>query len=62
MLNIFTITGNLLAETTATFDFPKESQTVRAKGKELFQVGGKGINVAKAFFKLSKINELRAPI
>ncbi|MBE6414269.1 MAG: hypothetical protein E7035_06935 [Verrucomicrobiaceae bacterium] len=54
MLNIFTITGNLLAETTATFDFPKEAQTVRAKGKELFQVGGKGINVAKAFFKLSK--------
>ncbi len=54
MSNLFTITGNLLAETTAFFDFPKEGQTVRAKAKEFFQVGGKGVNVAKAFFKLTK--------
>ena len=54
MTSVFTITGNLLAETTATFNFPKESQTVRAIGKEFFQVGGKGVNVAKAYFKLSK--------
>ncbi len=54
MPNLITITGNLLAEITATFKFPKEAQTVRAKAKEFFQVGGKGVNVAKAFFKLAK--------
>ncbi len=51
---LFTITGNLLAEITATFPFPKEGETVRAIGKSKFQVGGKGVNVAKAFFKISK--------
>ncbi len=51
---LFTITGNLLAEITAKFLFPKEGETVRAVGKSTFQVGGKGVNVAKAFFKISK--------
>lgn len=44
----FSITGNLLAETTATFDFPKIGQTVRAKGSERFQAGGKGVNASRA--------------
>ncbi len=51
---LFTITGNLLTETTAKFAFPKEGETVRALGKSTFQVGGKGVNVAKSFFKISK--------
>ena len=54
MPNLFTITGNLLAETTSNFEFPKEGDTVRAIGKSTFQVGGKGVNVAKAYFKITK--------
>lgn len=53
MSALFTITGNLLAETTAAFDFPQIGQTVRARGKTSFQVGGKGVNVAKAYNLLS---------
>ena len=48
MASIFTITGNLLAETTATFNFPKVvGQTVRAISPEKFQSGGKGVNTAR---------------
>ncbi len=54
MSALFTITGNLLAETTAVFDFPQIGQTVRARGKTSFQVGGKGVNVAKAYNLLSR--------
>lgn len=54
MPTLFTITGNLLAETTAAFDFPRVGQTVRARGKTSFQVGGKGVNVAKAYNLLSR--------
>lgn len=50
MRTLFTITGNLLAETTAAFDMPSEGATARAKpdGLSRFQVGGKGVNVSKA--------------
>lgn len=52
MQKLFTLTGNLLAETTCLFDFPAQGKTVRAKSAT-FQVGGKGVNVAKAFNLLS---------
>ena len=48
MLKLFTITGNLLAETTAVYEFPRQGSTVRAIGDSKFQVGGKGVNVARA--------------
>ena len=48
MLKLFTITGNLLAETTAVYEFPRQGSTVRAIGESKFQVGGKGVNVARA--------------
>lgn len=48
MRKIFTITGNLLAETSAVFDTPKRGGTARAKGSPMFRVGGKGVNVARA--------------
>lgn len=48
MRTIFTITGNLLAETAAVFDMPERGQTARAIGESLFSVGGKGVNVARA--------------
>lgn len=50
MRTLFTLTGNLLAETTATFDMPREGATARARadGFSRFQVGGKGVNVSKA--------------
>ncbi len=54
MRNIFAITGNLLAEYTHTFDMPKLGQTVRAKDEPSFQTGGKGVNVVKAIYALSK--------
>ncbi len=54
MQKLFTITGNLLAETTAEFPPTKDGETVRCVNKCSFQVGGKGVNVAKAFHKLSK--------
>lgn len=52
MQRIFTITGNLLAETTSRFDMPKIGQTVRAIGSSKFQVGGKGVNVARTLISL----------
>lgn len=48
MHKIFTITGNLLAETSAVFDTPQRGGTARAKGSPMFRVGGKGVNVARA--------------
>ena len=47
MQRIFTITGNLLAETTSRFNMTGIGQTMRAIGTSTFQVGGKGVNVAK---------------
>lgn len=47
MPRLFTITGNLLAETTALFDMPPHGCTARAVGTSKFQVGGKGVNVAR---------------
>lgn len=48
---IATLTANLLAETTYEFDAWRPEATQRAK-RESFQVGGKGINVAKMLRKL----------
>lgn len=47
----YTLTANLLAETTFAFEDWTEGKTVRAK-EESFQVGGKGINVAKMLARL----------
>ena len=49
--HIFTLTGNLLAERTLNFDTWTPGQTQRATS-ESFQVGGKGINVAKMLRRL----------
>ena len=49
--HIFTLTGNLLAERTLEFDAWTPGQTQRARA-ESFQVGGKGINVAKMLRRL----------
>ena len=49
--HIFTLTGNLLAERTLTFDSWAPGRTQRATA-ESFQVGGKGINVAKMLARL----------
>jgi fructose-1-phosphate kinase PfkB-like protein len=48
---LFTLTGNLLAERTLEFSAWSEGQTQRAQ-RESFQVGGKGINVAKMLQRL----------
>ena len=48
MRKIFTFTGNLLAESRARFASHKTGETVRAIGEIEFQVGGKGVNVARA--------------
>ncbi|MDX2110662.1 MAG: PfkB family carbohydrate kinase [Verrucomicrobiota bacterium] len=48
---IYTITANLLAETTAYYKEDTRGHTHRAQS-ESFQVGGKGINVAKMGTKL----------
>jgi 3'-phosphoadenosine 5'-phosphosulfate (PAPS) 3'-phosphatase len=55
--HIFTLTGNLLAERTLTFDAWAPGRTQRATA-ESFQVGGKGINVAKMLARLGA-HELR---
>ncbi len=52
--HIYTLTGNLLAERTLTFDTWTAGKTQRARS-ESFQVGGKGINVSKM------LTRLRAP-
>ena len=49
--HIFTLTGNLLAERTLNFETWTAGQTQRATS-ESFQVGGKGINVAKMLRRL----------
>jgi fructose-1-phosphate kinase PfkB-like protein len=49
--HIFTLTGNLLAERTFTFSAWSGGRTQRATA-ESFQVGGKGINVAKMLARL----------
>jgi fructose-1-phosphate kinase PfkB-like protein len=49
--HIFTLTGNLLAERTLEFDSWSTGRTQRAV-RESFQVGGKGINVAKMLARL----------
>ena len=48
---IFTLTGNLLAERTMDFPQWEPGRTQRAQ-RETFQVGGKGINVAKMLQRL----------
>ncbi len=52
MDRIFTITCNLLAETTLkTPSLPQKGSTLRAS-EEVFRTGGKGVNAAKAFSAL----------
>lgn len=46
MKHLYTLTANLLAETTGRYESVSPNRTHRALG-ESFQVGGKGINVAK---------------
>lgn len=50
---MFTITGNLLAETTFLLKYPREGSTVRAGGAS-FQVGGKGVNAARAWRRIAR--------
>ena len=51
MPRIFTLTANLLAETTYIYDTWTEGATQRAT-TEFFQVGGKGINVTRLLTRL----------
>lgn len=51
MPRILTLTANLLAETTYTYDSWTEGATQRARD-EFFQVGGKGINVTRMLTRL----------
>ncbi|RME71657.1 MAG: hypothetical protein D6781_03795 [Verrucomicrobia bacterium] len=53
---IVTLTANLLAETTYTFDTWREGATQRAKA-ESFQVGGKGINVTRMLTRMGAASE-----
>ncbi len=53
--HIFTLTGNLLAERTLTFASWSAGRTQRATA-ESFQVGGKGVNVAKMLTRLGAPN------
>ena len=50
--HLYTLTGNLLAERTLEFDHWSPGRTQRAK-RQTFQVGGKGINVAKMLTRLA---------
>jgi 1-phosphofructokinase len=50
-MRVLTLTANLLAETTYTFDAWKAGATQRARA-EFFQVGGKGINVTRMLARL----------
>jgi 1-phosphofructokinase len=52
---IHTLTGNLLAERTFDYDFWQPEKTQRAAATS-FQVGGKGINVAKMLRRLGTPN------
>ena len=51
MPRILTLTANLLAETTYSYDAWSEGMTQRARS-EFFQVGGKGINVTRMLIRL----------
>jgi len=51
MACVFTITANMLAETTCTYPVASFGATYRAE-EEAFQVGGKGINVARMVTRL----------
>lgn len=53
--HVFTLTGNLLAERTLEFDTWSPGRTQRAVA-ESFQVGGKGINVAKMLTRIRTPN------
>jgi fructose-1-phosphate kinase PfkB-like protein len=53
--HLLTLTGNLLAEHTLTFDTWAPGKTQRARS-ESYQVGGKGINVAKMLNRLGAPN------
>lgn len=53
--HIFTLTANLLSERTLVFDRWSPGKTHRAKA-ETYQVGGKGINVAKMLNRLGAPN------
>jgi len=53
--HVFTLTGNLLAERTLEFDAWSPGRTQRAAA-ESFQVGGKGINVARMLTRLGTPN------
>ncbi len=53
--HIYTLTGNLLAERTLLFDTWATGRTQRAQA-ESFQVGGKGLNVAKMLNRLGAPN------
>jgi 1-phosphofructokinase len=53
--HIYTLTGNLLAERTFAFNAWSPGKTQRATAAS-FQVGGKGINVAKMLNRLSTAN------
>jgi 1-phosphofructokinase len=53
--HILTLTGNLLAERTLAFDTWAPGRTQRARA-ESFQVGGKGLNVAKMLNRLGAPN------
>lgn len=55
-MRVLTLTGNLLAETTYSFDQWSGGATQRAK-KETFQVGGKGINVTHMLTRLGVSSE-----
>lgn len=50
-MTLFTLTGNLLAERTLTFDSWTPGRTQRARTSS-FQVGGKGINVSRMLQRL----------
>jgi fructose-1-phosphate kinase PfkB-like protein len=52
---VYTFTGNLLAERTLEFSSWSPGQTQRAM-RETFQVGGKGINVSKMLTRLGVAN------
>ncbi len=60
--HFYTFTGNLLAERTLTFADWAPGRTQRAR-EESFQVGGKGINVAKMLRRLGStpLAALRLP-
>ncbi|MBL9210587.1 MAG: hypothetical protein JNL92_08950 [Opitutaceae bacterium] len=53
--HVYTLTGNLLAERTLEFERWTPGRTQRAVA-ETFQVGGKGINVAKMLSRLGVAN------